>query len=49
VSWITGGDHRQALLTVGIFFVIGLLILAGINVQRGHESALRDDGEVEQA
>jgi UMF1 family MFS transporter len=49
VSWISGGDHRQALLTVGIFFVIGLLILTGINVQRGHESALRDDRQVEQA
>ncbi|UCH50172.1 MAG: MFS transporter [Betaproteobacteria bacterium] len=49
VTWISGGDHRRALLTVGVFFVIGLLILTGINVQRGHESALRDDASSEQA
>ena len=42
VSWLTGGDHRQALLTVGVFFVVGLLILASIDVQRGHASAVRN-------
>nr|NIO40004.1 MFS transporter [Burkholderiales bacterium] len=45
----SGGDHRRALLTVGVFFIIGLLILAGIDVQRGHASALRDDAEAAQA
>lgn len=49
VTWISGGDHRRALLTVGVFFVIGLLILAGIDVQRGHQSALRDDAAAAQA
>ncbi|MGD8476622.1 MAG: MFS transporter, partial [Burkholderiales bacterium] len=49
VTWISGGDHRRALLTVGLFFVVGLMILAGINVQRGHASALRDDAAAEQA
>ncbi len=49
VTWISGGDHRQALLTVGVFFVIGLLILAGIDVERGHASALRDDAKPAQA
>ena len=43
VTWISGGDHRRALLTVGVFFVIGLLILASINVQRGHASALKSE------
>ncbi len=42
VSWLTGGDHRRALLTVGVFFIAGLLILATIDVQRGHASALRN-------
>ena len=42
VSWLTGGDHRRALLTVGVFFIVGLLILASIDVQRGHASALRN-------
>lgn len=43
VTWMSGGDHRRALLTVGIFFVIGLLILASINVQRGRESVLQSE------
>ncbi len=49
VTWISGGDHRRALLTVGVFFIIGLLILAGIDVQRGHKSALRADASAVQA
>ncbi len=43
VAWISGGDHRRALLTVGIFFVIGLLILASVNVQRGRASAMQSE------
>jgi UMF1 family MFS transporter len=43
VTWITGGDHRRALLTLGIFFVIGLMILASINVQRGRAAALESE------
>lgn len=49
VTWVSGGDHRRALLTVGLFFIVGLLILAGINVQRGHAAAARDDASAEQA
>ena len=43
VTWISGGDHRLAMLTLSIFFVIGLLILASINVQRGRASALQSE------
>ena len=49
VTWISGGDHRRALLTVGLFFVIGLFILGGIDVARGHAAARRDDATDEQA
>jgi len=42
VSWLTGGDHRRALLTVGVFFIVGLLILASVDVKRGRASALRN-------
>jgi UMF1 family MFS transporter len=49
VTWLSGGDHRRALLSVGVFFVIGLLILASINVQRGHATAQRADAEAAQA
>ena len=47
VTWISGGDHRQAMLAVGVFFVIGLMILAGIDVPRGRASALRSENAAE--
>ena len=40
VSWISHGDHRLAMLITGSYFIIGLLILMGINVQRGRQAAL---------
>jgi UMF1 family MFS transporter len=40
VSWVSGGDHRLAMLVTGGFFVIGLVLLAGVNAQRGREAAL---------
>jgi UMF1 family MFS transporter len=43
VTWMSGGDHRRALLAVGVFFVIGLLVLAGIDVRRGRRAAGRAD------
>ena len=42
-TWISGGDHRQALLVTGIYFVIGLLLLSGVNAGRGRRIALRAD------
>jgi len=41
VTWITQGDHRLAILITGSYFVVGLLILFGINVKRGRRAALR--------
>ena len=41
VSWVTHGDHRLAMLITGSYFVVGLLILAGIDVKRGRRAALR--------
>jgi UMF1 family MFS transporter len=40
-TWLTGGDHRLAMLVVGAYFVIGLVILAGVRVHRGRRAALR--------
>jgi UMF1 family MFS transporter len=34
-TWLTGGNHRLALLCTGIFFVAGLLALARVNFTRG--------------
>ncbi len=41
VSWLSGGDHRLAILFTGSYFVAGLVLLAGIDAQRGREAALR--------
>lgn len=43
VSWLSHGDHRLAILVTGVFFVVGLALLAGIDVQRGRQAALADD------
>lgn len=43
VSWLSHGDHRLAMLITGSYFLIGLLILAGVDVQRGRQAALRED------
>src|SRR5258706_6538660 len=42
VSWLSGGDHRLAILITGSYFVVGLVLLAGIDAQRGHLAASRD-------
>lgn len=41
VSWITEGDHRQSLLITGSYFLVGLLLLCGVNPVRGRRAALR--------
>ena len=43
VTWATSGNHRLAILATGSFFVLGLLLLRGIDVERGHVAA-RDGG-----
>src|SRR5262245_59760728 len=40
VTWATHGNHRFAMLVTGLFFVIGLAILAGLDVRRGRRAAL---------
>jgi len=40
VTWIFVGDHRLGILAVGAYFVIGLVLLAGIDVERGRSAAL---------
>jgi MFS transporter, UMF1 family len=41
VTWIFEGNHRLGILAVGIYFVIGLTLLAGIDVERGRRAALQ--------
>lgn len=40
VSWISHGDHRLAMLITSSYFIIGLLILMGVDVRRGRQAAL---------
>lgn len=37
--WLTQGDHRLAMLTLAPYFLIGLAILAGIDVARGRRAS----------
>ena len=41
VTWITHGNHRVAMLVTGVFFVIGIAILSGLNAARGRAAALK--------
>lgn len=41
ITWITGNDHRMAILFTGLFFVLSLLALAPVSMKRGAEVAAR--------
>lgn len=40
VTWITSGDHRSAMLLTGAFFLVGLVLLKGVDTRRGRAAAL---------
>jgi UMF1 family MFS transporter len=42
-TWLTGGNRRQSLLVTGSYFVIGLILLFGVDAARGRRAALRAD------
>jgi len=44
VTWVTAGNHRAAIVSTSLFFVIGLLLLRPVDVQRGAREALRLGG-----
>lgn len=39
VTWIFDGDHRLGILATGVYFLIGLVLLKGIDVERGRAAA----------
>ncbi len=39
ITWITGGDQRQAILSTALLFVIGLVLLTRIDMARGRLAA----------
>lgn len=40
MTWIFAGDHRTAIMVLGVYFVIGLIILRGVDMPRGRAAAL---------
>ena len=49
VTWMSGADHRLAMLVTGGFFVLGLLVLKGIDVERGRRAALDEEQNLQSA
>jgi MFS transporter, UMF1 family len=45
VTWMFEGNHRLGILAVGAYFVVGLILLAGIDVERGRRAALQGQAE----
>ena len=41
VVWLSDGQHRMAMLALAPFFVVGLWLLAGVDLRRGRRSARR--------
>ncbi len=39
VEWLSGGNHRIAMLATSVYFIGGLLLLVRVDVQRGHALA----------
>jgi MFS transporter, UMF1 family len=42
VTWVTDGNHRLAIVSTAVFFVIGLVLLCRVNVERGAREALEE-------
>jgi UMF1 family MFS transporter len=39
--WLTAGDYRFAMLTLAVYFVIGLALLATVDIRRGRRRTLK--------
>lgn len=39
VTWVSGGDHRLAILITGSYFLIGIVIVAGVDAARGRAAS----------
>ncbi len=43
VTWLSGGDHRLAILITGAYFVVGIGIIEGVDAARGRAAAVGAD------
>jgi len=41
VTWRTAGNHRLAIVSTGVFFIVGWLAVRPINIERGATAAAR--------
>ncbi|EHR71804.1 major facilitator superfamily permease [Burkholderiales bacterium JOSHI_001] len=39
VNWLTAGNHRLAILSTGVFFALGLVLLQRVDIERGRRVA----------
>lgn len=39
ITWLTGGNHRMAIVSTTLLFVVGLVLLKPVDVQRGYQAA----------
>ncbi|MCK9215505.1 MAG: MFS transporter, partial [Rhodoferax sp.] len=46
ITWMTDGNQRIAILSTSALFVLGLLLLMPVNMQRGRQAAERADRDV---
>lgn len=47
ITWVTGNDHRTAILFTGLFFVASILALMPVNMKRGAEAAEKASAQSE--
>ena len=40
VTWVFEGNHRLGILATGVYFIVGLVLLKGIDMERGRAAAL---------
>jgi MFS transporter, UMF1 family len=41
VTFLTAGNHRLGILTTGVFFIIGLILLRPVQIERGRQAAAK--------
>ncbi|HSQ08717.1 MAG TPA: hypothetical protein VLM84_13660, partial [Chromatiaceae bacterium] len=42
--WLLDGNQRPAMLVLGVYFILGLILLAGVDVERGRQRSLCTPG-----
>ena len=45
ITWATGGNQRTAILSTAVLFVVGLVLLLKVDVERGRQAAVSADAQ----